>query len=355
MNAELAAADTPSPSHTRWKEAPWKIAILGGGGAMGGLYGAWLAKGGHEVHLLDISKAAVDAINRQGLTLEHFDGSTETLHLPAATDAGRVGLVDLVLVEVKGRHTQSAAEGARPLVGDNTVVLTLQNGWGNAQKLAAILGADQVVSGISLHSGELLAPGHIRHSGVGGTTIGEANGKVTARMHALARVLAPTGKVNLSPNVLKEIWTKLALNCSCLPSCALLRFRSGLMLELRNTTALMQAAMREAVAVAAAEGIPLTYEETWRHLEEVVGEARQTRASMLQDVEHGRLSEIDTINGALVEAAEKHHIPVPVNQTLVWLVRAYDEELLRGASASAAVAAPGHPRSDPPRLPVPAS
>lgn len=305
------------------------VAVLGGAGAMGSLYSAWLHQGGHQVVIVDVSQAAVDTITRQGLTLEQFDGSTQSLRIPATTDPASVGPVDLVIVQVKGRYTDAAARSARPLVGPDTVVLTLQNGWGNVERLQDILGASCVMAGISLHSGGLIAPGHIKHSGLGQTVIGELDGAAGARTHAVAKLLAPAGRITISDNIRKDIWTKLALNCCCLAACSMLRFRSGLMIELENASALMQATAREVVSVARAAGIALDYEETWAHIEHVVGGATKVRCSMLQDVEHDRLTEIDTINGAIVETAARVGVSVPINQTLTWLIRAYDERLLR--------------------------
>jgi 2-dehydropantoate 2-reductase len=302
---------------------------------MGGLYGAWLHKAGYRVTLVDVSQAAVDAINANGLGLEKFDGTMEKVEIPATTNPASVGPVDLVIVQVKGRNTRAAAESARPLMAPHTTVLTLQNGWGNAQCLQEILGRDQVAAGISLHSGGLIAPGHVKHSGLGYTTIGELGGGTTPRIQAVADVLAATGKVNISGNIVTEIWTKLALNCSCLAACSMLRFRSGLMLELANATALMKATTLEVVTVAQAAGIPLDYETTWAHIEDVVGRAKHVRCSMLQDVENGRLTEIDTINGAVVNTAAGLGVPVPINQTLVWLIRAHDESVLKGSRPSA--------------------
>ncbi len=296
---------------------------------MGGLYGAWLHLAGHQVTLVDISEAAVAAINQQGLCLEHFDGSTEQLHITATTDPASVGLVDLVIIQVKGRHTAAAVKAARPLVGPHTSVLTLQNGWGNIEKLKATFAPHQVLAGISLHSGGLLAPGHIKHSGIGNTIIGELDGERSPRVLEIAEILSASGPTTASPQILVDIWTKLALNCSCLPACALLRFRSGLMLEISESTALMQETVKEVIAVARAEGIPLNFTEVWQHIEHVVGNAKQVRASMLQDVENNRLTEIDTINGAVVESAARHGIPAPINHTLVRLIRAHDENVMR--------------------------
>ncbi len=114
-----------------------RIAILGGGGAMGGLFGGYLARAGNDVTLIDVSKAAVDAINDDGLTIEEKDGSpAESSACRPATDPGEVGPVDLIVNFVKCYHTEAAVRSAAPMIGADTAVLSLQNGWGNAPRIA---------------------------------------------------------------------------------------------------------------------------------------------------------------------------------------------------------------------------
>ena len=137
-----------------------RIAILGGGGAMGGLFGGYLARAGNDVTLIDVSKAPFEAINDNGLTIEEKDGS------PAGDPrAGQrpirasVGPVDLIINFVKCYHTEAAIKAAAPMIGADTAVLSLQNGWGNAPRIASIVGEDRVLVGLTYHSGTLLGAG----------------------------------------------------------------------------------------------------------------------------------------------------------------------------------------------------
>ena len=113
-----------------------RIAILGGGGAMGGLFGGYLVRAGNDVTLVDVSKAAVAAINDNGLSIEEKDGSTPVFDVPASDDPSKVGPVDLILNFVKCYHTEAAIRAAQPMIGAYTAVLSLQNGWGNAARIA---------------------------------------------------------------------------------------------------------------------------------------------------------------------------------------------------------------------------
>ncbi len=145
-------------SHSRFEqEGAMKIAVVGAG-AMGSIFGARFAQAGHDTVLVDVAQPLVEAINADGVTVVRGDEETTT-QVPATTDPASVGPVDLVVFFVKCYHTQSAAELARPLVGPDTVVASLQNGWGNGDVLAAVYPPEQVVVGVTYNSGLLEAPG----------------------------------------------------------------------------------------------------------------------------------------------------------------------------------------------------
>src|SRR5262245_42548095 len=150
-----------------------RIAILGGGGAMGGIFGAYLARSGNDVFLVDVSKAAVSAINDNGLTIEEKDGTQQVFQVPASDDPSKVGPVDLIMNFVKCYHTEIAIRSAAPMIEPSTTVLTLQNGWGNAPRISSIVGEDKVAVGLTYHSGTLLGPGMVKHSATGMTFVGE--------------------------------------------------------------------------------------------------------------------------------------------------------------------------------------
>ena len=164
-----------------------KIAILGGGGAMGGIFGGYLARAGNDVTLVDVSRAAVQAINDNGLTIEEKDGSQPVIRVPASADPASVGPVDLIINFVKCYHTEAAIRAAAPMIAKDTAVLSLQNGWGNAPRIASIVGEDRVLVGLTYHGGTLLAPGRVKHPGVGMTYLGELSGKATDRLDTVAK------------------------------------------------------------------------------------------------------------------------------------------------------------------------
>jgi 2-dehydropantoate 2-reductase len=302
-----------------------KIAVIGAG-AMGSIIGGRLAQAGEDVTLIDVWQDNVNAINSSGLCLEDKTGNIEQISVKATTDPAAVGPVDLALVFVKCYHTEEAVRSAAPLIGERTSVMTLQNGWGNAPRIAAIIGQERLMVGLTYHSGTMIGPGHAKHTGQGMTFMGELNGESTDRLNRAAEAFRKAGfEVTVTNEVLKEIWSKLALNVCTLPTSALLRFTAEKLVEHDGTLDLMRGLLREAVAVANAQGIPISYNERWEAITGLLRKAVGGKASMLQDVEKGRQTEIDVINGAIVEAGRRLHIPTPYNDAMVWLVKSLQE------------------------------
>lgn len=298
-----------------------KIAILGGGGAMGGIFGGMLATAGNDVVLVDVSKAAVDAINSNGLTIEEKSGERNVVSIVASTDPGSIGPVDLIINFVKCYHTEAAVRAAIPMIAADTAFLTLQNGWGNADTIGSIVGAERVLVGLTYHSGTLLGPGHVKHPGVGTTYIGELSGSVTPRLEQIVAAFRGAGfDTTQSTSILNEVWKKLALNACTLPTSALLRFFAHQLVAHDGVRSEMRAILEEVVAVAKAQGIPLEFEERWLAITSLLEKAIGGKASMLQDVEAKRRTEIDVINGAIVAAGRRVGIPTPHSDAMVNLV-----------------------------------
>ena len=305
-----------------------KIAIIGAG-AMGSAIGAQLKTSGNEVTLIDVAHGTIDAINSQGLIVQDGAGRRQTIPIRATDQPAEVGVVDLVLVFVKCYHTESAVRNAGPLIGPGTRVLSLQNGWGNGPRIAAIVGEEKLLLGVCYHSATVLGPGHVLHAGKGMTFVGELNGAMTDRLQSVVATFQKAGiDVTATAQVRKEIWSKLALNVATLPTSATLRITAERLLDTAEMQQLMQELLREVVTVAQAQNIPLDFNERWEAITALLNKlAPNTKGSMLQDVENRRRTEIDVINGAIVEAGRRLGIPTPYNDTMVWMVKALEKSL----------------------------
>jgi 2-dehydropantoate 2-reductase len=311
-----------------------KIAILGGGGAMGGLFGGYLARAGNDVTLIDVSQAAIEAITANGLAIEEKDGSVPVIPVRATSDAGSVGPVDLIVNFVKCYHTDAAIRSAAPMIAAGTTILSLQNGWGNADRIAAIAGRERVVVGLTYHSGTLLAPGRVKHPGAGLTHLGELDGAMSPRLALIAETFGAAGIESVTtPRILDEIWKKLALNACTLPTSGLLGFFAHELVAFDGAKKVMAAILREVVDVAQANGIALDYDERWLAITTLLEKAIGGKASMLQDVEAKRQTEIEVINGAIVAAGARVGIATPVNQTMVWMIEAAQARYLAARAA----------------------
>lgn len=311
-----------------------KIAVLGGAGAMGGIFGAKLSSAGHDVTLIDINAAAVDSINRDGLKVDAKDGTSKTYRVKASTKPSEIGPVDVIMNFVKCYHTESAVRSALPMMDAKTAFLTLQNGWGNAPKIAAIAGDDRVMIGLTYHSGTLLGPGHVKHPGQGMTYIGELDGKTTPRLKAICDAFRSADlDVTQSSKILDEVWKKLCLNVCTLPTSALLRFFAHQLVQHEGMKAEMRALLIEVVNVAKAQGIAIDFDERWLAITSLLEKAIGGKSSMLQDVEAKRRTEIEVINGAIVAAGLKYKVLTPHNDAMVNLIYSLEQSYLEEAKA----------------------
>jgi 2-dehydropantoate 2-reductase len=308
-----------------------KIAVIGAG-AMGSIFGAGFTEGGHEAVLVDVAAPLVEKLQRDGVRIRSRDGSERTVAVEATNDTASAGVADVVIFFSKCYHTAVAAEGARPLVGADTVVASLQNGWGNGDVLAAAYPPEQVVAGVTYNSGTVLGLGEVAHPGVGPTLLGPYAGTSTAGAERLAQAIGDAGfEAQLVPEVRLEIWKKLILNAATLPTAALTGMNAGALSEHPAMHELVSETAREAVAAARSLGYDVDEEERVSYIHGLLERAGPTRGSMLQDFEAGRRTEIDVINGAVVKAAGEHGVSTPLNSAFVALVKGW--EAVRGLGA----------------------
>jgi 2-dehydropantoate 2-reductase len=290
-----------------------------GAGAMGSLFGALLAEAGKKVTLFDVRQDHVDAINADGLTVEKEETS-RNIRISATTDIHRIGPTDLCLIFVKSTHTADTAETAGLLAGQTGLVLTLQNGMGNADILCGWVDASRVIAGTTSHGATFLQPGVIRHAGSGDTFIGPWEEKGLSGANRVADLFSLAGINTLvKEDVRSVLWSKLLINVGINAVTALTGIKNGQLLDLDQTRQLCRDAVNEAATVARMLGVNIAGDP----VQTVFNVAKATganRSSMGQDVDNRRLTEIGAINGYIVKMAKQAGIPVPINRTLTSLV-----------------------------------
>ncbi|MFA9423694.1 MAG: ketopantoate reductase family protein [Sedimentibacter sp.] len=298
-----------------------KVVIIGAG-AMGSIYGGFLAEAGNDVYFLDVYKEHVDTINRDGLWIEGCGKDRYIKNIKATSNPEEVGIVDLAVVFVKSTITDLAIEQNKAVVGENTIVLTLQNGLGNIEKLMTVVKEDQIIAGTTAHGSNMLGPGKIKHAGHGATVIGELNGKVTDRIKEVSKLLndAKLEPVVVSENVMGLIWDKLLVNVGVNPLTAITGLRNGQLLDYPETEWIGTEAVKEGMQVAKAMKIKLETVDAVGHFKDVCIGTAPNISSMLADVNNKRKTEINNINGAIVRLGENNNIETPVNKVLTNLV-----------------------------------
>jgi 2-dehydropantoate 2-reductase len=275
------------------------------------------------VWLVDRWQAHVDAINGSGLKLR--DGGVDRIvKARARTSPAGIGPADLVIVLVKSFHTRAAIGEAGPIVGPDTVVMSLQNGLGHEEILAEVVGKDKVMAGKTYVGGVLLAPGHVIAGTKGKLThIGELDGRITDRARRIADEFNRAGlATTVSDNIVGTMWDKLLINVATGALAAITRLPYVGLYAVPEIKECAVAAIGEGMAVARALGIGLSIEaaeDAWRMAAE--GLPAEFKTSMLQSLEKGTATEIDFINGSVVRWGERCDVATPVNRALVACVK----------------------------------
>lgn len=285
------------------------IVILGAG-AVGSAYGALLSRN-NDVLLVGRAEH-VEAVNARGLVIEEDEKGT--YRLPAVTRLKDIAEDTLILVTMKAYDLADSLKAIRSLLRQETVILLLQNGLDieeTARK--ALKGRGEVVRGLATLAAELVEPGRIRYW-KGQTVLGPE-----AAAARVAQVLQDNGlATRIAGDFATEVWKKLVVNCVINPLTAILQVRND---EIGGDllVAIRHAVVREVVAVGVAEGIPLGFDQV-AHVDQVIPRYKN-RSSMLQDLTRGNRTEIDFINGKVMQLGKQHGIPTPANDLLTQLVR----------------------------------
>ena len=298
------------------------ITILGAG-AMGSLFSGYLSKG-NNVSVIDVNGNTVKAINEEGVRIREKDGSVGTYHPASYTDSFSLGAQDLIIVFVKSMFTVSALEANKGLIGPDTYLMTLQNGAGHEAKLLKFADRKHVIIGSTQHNSSVIEPGFANHGGSGITSIGLLDGD-SSSIGYIAKAFTECGfECVTEDNVQKQIWKKMFTNTAASSLTALFQVPLGFIHSNPDADYLMRKLCGEAVEVANSLGLDFNLEEVIADVEKVLINAPDGYTSIYADIRDGRRSEVDTISGAVAEAAREQGIAVPYHDMVVHCIHALE-------------------------------
>jgi 2-dehydropantoate 2-reductase len=269
----------------------------------------------------------LEAIQANGLTIVERNGTRTTAPLTATTNAADVEGCGVVLVLVKSWASGEAVAPLRTYLNRDSIVITLQNGLGNAAALRAALLNEgvrpHVYLGVTTQAAMRTNPGEITHTGSGITALGRRANPVNTELRDIATALSSSGLQTVAvDDIHRWVWRKLAVNAAINPLTALAGVQNSVLSTDPGLRTAAEILAREVVAVGKATGVKIDLNEVLAAVDDVARSTGENRSSMLVDIETGTRTEIDAINGAVVSEARRHAIKVPANQLMTALVRA---------------------------------
>lgn len=315
-----------------------RIAVMGAG-AIGGITGGLIAKAGEDVTLIDTYPDHVEAINEDGLRIIGELGE-HTVNVPAVTPDELEGDFDLVFLAVKGVDTDDALEQLRSHMTDSAPVVSLQNGI-NEEHIAEVIGAERTIGASTHYSATFEEPGVLNKTSHGGYVTGELDGKMTDRVLEVGRLLGLVEQAEVTNNIWGHLWSKLLVNVCTNSFGALTGRKFGEFIKDEVGKKLLAALYTESYDVAVKQGVELVKlvgildpafllvrnDEDRERVEpvlDVMGSPEQfgkMKSSMLQDIERGRKTEIEFLNGYISRKGREVGMPTPVNDAIVEMVK----------------------------------
>jgi 2-dehydropantoate 2-reductase len=306
-----------------------KQILFVGAGSVGGFFGAHLAKNNPNVSFL-LRPRTLEAVKRNGLTIRSADGSF-TVRPPVASDARELPKPDLIVLGVKAYDLDEVMDQIEPVLTDKTVLLTLQNGIDTEDRLIARIQRDCVVGGVAYIYSKIAEPGVIDHYKKGAVAIGELMGYESKRLLAIRDLFASASiPCHLSKDLRRTKWEKMCWNCVFNPITVLIDDRVAKALDHPEMTGVIRQIVGECTAISAALKVPLPLDMPERVVK-ASQEIRDIHTSMYDDWKAGRRTEIDSLNGFIVEQGRKLGIPTPVNEALTAMIKTITEKEQTGS------------------------
>jgi 2-dehydropantoate 2-reductase len=304
-----------------------KIAIIGVG-AMGSVYAALLAEAGNEVYAVDLWQEHLDAINNHGLRLEGASGDRVIKDIKATAKISDIGRCDLYVIATKASGVGPAARAIAPLMGPESLVLTIQNGLGSGDRIARYMPVVNVLLGVADGFGaSMKGPGHAHHSAMNLIRIGEMGGGMTPRLESLTGVWQAAGfKAKAFEDINQLVWEKFICNSTFSGPCTVFDCTLGELMVNDSQWQIALGCTREVYALGQKMNINFSFADPIEYVTAFGNKMPDARPSMLLDHHARRVSEIDAINGMAVELGQKLDIPTPYNEVLSAVIRAREAQ-----------------------------
>lgn len=293
-----------------------------GAGAMGSIYGGRLSKD-NNVTLVDTNAALIEKIRKDGIILEE-GGVNNTYHPSASVNAGNLGKVDLVILFTKALYSVAALENVKEAIGDDTYLMTLQNGAGHEKVLSSFADRDHIIIGTTEDNGAVISMGVVHHGGNGVTNIGKLDGGKDGLTEIKEAFDSCGFDVRIHDNIQFLIWDKLMTNVSLSALTAILQCDMSYVAGNEYAFSLCKILIREAISVARAMGLEFDEEKVIEKVENTSRNNKGGYTSIMMDIKNGRKTEVDTISGAVVSKAHELGVPVPHQEMAVSLIHALE-------------------------------
>lgn len=305
--------------------------LIAGAGAMGCLFGAKLHQAGIDVTLFNRENETIKQVEKEGIQLSTFNNETVHVSVPVIYDAKQLDKYDLILVLVKSYATETVLQKIAPIIDENTIVLSLQNGVGNFEVMQKVIPHADLGVGGTESGASVLGPGRIAHRANGKTNIGFIYNRQPEKYLLISDMFTSAGfETAVTDNIQSVIWTKLLINVAFNSLTAITRLRNGDVILSEHGETIVRQLLSEALAVAEKEGIEIFYDDP---IEDILKIGREqiakNQSSMLTDVLKMRKTEIEVINGTIVAYGKKHRIPTPYNEVMTKLIQMIEESYTR--------------------------
>lgn len=304
-----------------------KIAIIGTG-AMGSIYAARMSDAGHDVCAIDLWSQHVDAINTSGLRIDGPDGQMHATNLRALPRLPDDEEFDLYVIATKSFGVRESAQAAAKTLRPDAMVLTIQNGLGAGDDVAAFIPRSQIILGVAEGFGaSMIGPGHVAHTSMKQIRLGLIDSAPDQRLSSIAQAWETSGfHIETYADIQQLIWEKLLCNVTLSGPCTSFGRNVAQLRSNRPEWEIAISCMKEAYEIGTRLGVNFSIGDPVQYVTEFAHRVGTAKPSMLQDHEASRLSEIDTINGAIVKLGTKLNIATPYNETICAVIRARESQ-----------------------------